>query len=148
MNREAPGARLLDAAEEVRLATRIERGDLDAKERMIESNLRLVHAVARAYRGSGVPLADLVQEGTVGLVRAVERVDHRGQVKCSTYAVGWIRRSLLDAIASSNVLRMPAKARQQLAAVRRAEAELKRIEAGGASDAAIAERTQLSSTTV
>ena len=140
--------KLLSAAEEIMLARRIERGDLQAKQRMIESNLRLVHAVARAYRGSSVPFADLVQEGTIGLVRAVERFDHRRGVKFSTYAVWWIRRSMLDAIASSNVIRMPAKASQQLAAVRRAEAELERIEPRRASDAAIAEHTQLSVTTV
>ncbi len=140
--------KLLSAAEEVMLARRIERGDLQAKQRMIESNLRLVHAVARAYRSSNVPFADLVQEGTIGLVRAVERFDHRREVKFSTYAVWWIRRSMLDAIASSNVIRMPAKASQQLAAVRRAEAELERIEPRRASDAAIAELTQLSVTTV
>ena len=140
--------KLLSAAEEIMLARRIERGDLQAKQRMIESNLRLVHAVARAYRGSSVPFADLVQEGTIGLVRAVERFDHRRGVKFSTYAVWWIRRSMLDAIASSNVIRMPAKASQQLAAVRRAEAELERVEPRRASDAAIAEHTQLSVTTV
>lgn len=148
MNREAPGARLLDAAEEVRLAKRIERGDLKAKERMIESNLRLVHAVARTYRGSAVPFADLVQEGTVGLVRAVERFDHHRGLKFSTYAVWWIRRSMLDAIAGSSVIRIPAKAQQQLAAVRRAEAELQRSGRPRATDAAIAERTQLRATTV
>jgi RNA polymerase primary sigma factor len=140
--------KLLSAAEEIMLAKRIERGDLQAKQRMIESNLRLVHAVARPYRGSSVPFADLVQEGTIGLIRAVERFDHRREVKFSTYAVWWIRRSILDAIASSNVIRMPAKANQQLAAVRRAEAELGRIEPRRASDAAIAEHTQLSVTTV
>jgi RNA polymerase primary sigma factor len=139
---------LLSPMEEVTLAKRIEQGDLQAKERMIESNVRLVHAVARAYRGSSVPFADLVQEGTIGLVRAVERFDHRREVKFSTYAVWWIRRSILDAIASSNVIRMPAKASQQLSAVRRAEAELERIELRRASDAAIAEHTQLSVTTV
>jgi RNA polymerase primary sigma factor len=140
--------KLLSAAEEIMLARRIERGDLHAKQRMIESNLRLVHAVARAYRRSSVPFADLVQEGTIGLVRAVERFDHRRGVKFSTYAVWWIRRSMLDAIASSNVIRMPAKASQQLAAVRRAEAELERLEPRRASDAAIADHTQLSVTTV
>jgi RNA polymerase primary sigma factor len=140
--------KLLSAAEEIMLAKRIERGDLQAKRRMIESNLRLVHAVAGPYRGSSVPFADLVQEGTIGLIRAVERFDHRREVKFSTYAVWWIRRSILDAIASSNVIRMPAKANQQLAAVRRAEAELERIEHRRASDATIAERTQLSVTTV
>jgi RNA polymerase primary sigma factor len=140
--------KLLSGAEETMLARRIERGDPRARQTMIESNLRLVHAVARAYRGSNVPFADLVQEGTIGLVRAVERFDHRREVKFSTYAVWWIRRSMLDAIASSNVIRMPAKASQQLAAVRRAEAELGRIEPRHASDAAIAERTQLSVRTV
>ena len=123
------------------LARRIERGDLQAKQRMIESNLRLVYAIARAYRGSSVPFADLVQEGTIGLVRAVERFDPRRGAKFSTDAVWWIRRSMLDAIASSNVIRMPAKASQQLAAVRRAEAELERVEPRRASDAAIAEHS-------
>jgi RNA polymerase primary sigma factor len=140
--------KLLSAAEEIMLARRIERGDLHAKQRMIESNLRLVHTVAGPYRGSSVPFADLVQEGTIGLIRAVERFDHRREVKFSTYAVWWIRRSILDAIASSNVIRMPPKASQQLAAVRRAEAELERIEPRRASDAEIAEHTQLSVTTV
>src|SRR5437588_5636849 len=140
--------RLLSAAEEVGLAKDIERGDLKAKERMIESNLRLVVAVARPYRGRGVAFADLVQEGTVGLIRAVERFDHRRGLKFSTYAVWWIRRSLLDAIAGSQVIRIPAKARQQLAAVRRTEAELKRHGPCRATDAAIAERTQLRATTV
>jgi RNA polymerase primary sigma factor len=138
----------LSAAEEITLARRIERGDLHAKQRMIESNLRLVHAVARAYRGTSIPFADLVQEGTIGLVRAVERFDHRRGVKFSTYAVWWIRRSMLDAVAGSNVIRMPAKASQHLAAVRRAEAELERLGPRRASDATIAERTQLSVTTV
>jgi RNA polymerase primary sigma factor len=140
--------RLLSAAEEVGLAKDIERGDLKAKDRMIESNLRLVFSVARSYRGRGVPFADLVQEGTLGLVRAVERFDHRRGLKFSTYAVWWIRRSLLDAIAASQVIRIPAKANQQLAAVRRAEAELERIGPRPASIVAIAERTGLSSRTV
>jgi RNA polymerase primary sigma factor len=144
----AGDVKLLSAAEEVMLARRIERGDLRAKQRMIESNLRLVHALARAYRASTVPFADLVQEGTIGLARAVERFDHQRGVKFSTYAVWWIRRSMLDAIANSHVIRMPAKASQQLAAVRRAEAELQRIEPRRASDAAIAQHTQLSVTTV
>ena len=92
----------------------IERGDLKAKERMIQSNLGLVRAIARTYRGGSAPFADLVQEGTIGLVRAVERFDHRRGVKFSTYAAWWIRRSMLDAIASSNVIRIPAKANEQL----------------------------------
>ena len=146
--RQLSPARLLSAAEEVELAKRIERGDLEAKERMIESNLRLVHAVARTYRGTGVESDDLVQEGTVGLVRAVERFDHRHGLKFSTYAVWWIRRSILDALAGSKVIRIPAKANRQLAAVRRAEAELHQIGPRGASDAEIAELTELSMATV
>ena len=107
------------------LARRIERGDLQAKQRMIESNLRLVHAVAAPYRGSSVPFADLVQEGTIGLIRAVERFDHRREVKFSTYAVWWIRRSLLDALAGSNVIRIPPKANRQLASVRHHQRQLR-----------------------
>jgi RNA polymerase primary sigma factor len=132
----------------VRLAKLIKHGDLGAKKRMIESNLVLVHAVAREYRGRGVQFEDLVQEGTVGLVRAVDRFDPRRGVKFSTYAVWWIRRSMFDALASSNVIRVPAKANQQLAAIHRAEAELERIGPQRASDWAIAERTQLSVATV
>ena len=98
---------VLSRADEIALAKRIERGDLKAKETMIESNLRLVHAVARTYRGSGVPYPDLVQEGTVGLVRAVELFDHRRGLKFSTYAVWWIRGSIHDALAASKVIRLP-----------------------------------------
>ena len=130
------------------LARRIERGDLAAMERMIESNMGLVLAIASSYRRSSVAFDDLVQEGTVGLIRAVERFDHRRGVKFSTYAGWWIRRSILDAIANSNVIRIPAKARQQLAAVRRAEAELDRLGPHHASDDALAEHTNLGVGTV
>jgi len=126
LSRRARVRRLLSAEEETQLARRIEAGDLRAKEEMIESNLRLVFAIARSYRGSGVPFADLVQEGTIGLVRAVERFDHRRGLKFSTYAVWWIRRYLLDAVAGSAMIRVPTKANQQLATVRRAEAEMGR----------------------
>src|SRR5690349_12526488 len=121
---------------------------MQAKERMIESNLGLVHAVARAYCGRGVPFDDLVQEATVGLVRAVKGFDHRRGLKFSTYAVWWIRHSILDALAGSNVIRIPAKANRQLAAVRQAEAELGRGDPRRASDAAIAEHTTLSTAIV
>ena len=146
--RTVPSRHLLSADEEVVLAKQIERGDLDAKARMVESNIRLVYAIARSYGGSTVPFDDLVQEGTVGLVRAVERFDHRRGLKFSTYAVWWIRRSILDVIASSNVIRIPAKAKRQLAAVDRIEAEFARAGPGRPSDAAIALRTQLSPATV
>jgi RNA polymerase primary sigma factor len=142
------GARLLSATEEVALARRIERGDRDAKESMIESNLRLVHAIARMHRRSSVPYADLVQEGTVGLVRAVERFDHRRGVRFSTYGVWWIRRSIIAAIAASDLIRLPDKVNRHFVAVRRAEEELERIRPRRPTDAEIAARTQLSMTTV
>jgi RNA polymerase primary sigma factor len=138
----------LSPAEEVSLAKRIERGDLEAKDRMVERNLRLVFMVARAHRGRGVPFADLVQEGTVGLVRAVERFDHRRGLKFSTYAVWLIRRSVLDAVADSRVIRMPSKASRQLAAVLHAQGELECICHRPASNESIAERTGLSTQTV
>jgi RNA polymerase primary sigma factor len=140
--------RLLSASEEITLARRIERGDLAAKETMIERNLGLVNAIASSYRRSSVAFDDLVQEGTVGLIRAVERFDHRRGAKFSTYAGWWIRRSILDAIANSNVIRIPAKANRQLGAVRRAEAELERLAPHQASDGAIAEQTDLGVGTV
>jgi RNA polymerase primary sigma factor len=140
--------RRLSRSDEIALTRRIECGDLKAKETMIESNLGLVRAVARTFRGSAVPFADLVQEGTIGLVRAVELFDHRRGTKFSTYAVWWIRRSMGDAIAGSNVIRVPSKANQQLAAVRRAEAQLERLGRRRASDAGIAEVTHLTATTV
>src|SRR5262249_5565354 len=98
---------LLSAADEAGLAMQIEQGDPAAKQRMIESNLRLVVSLARTYRGRGVPIADLVQEGTIGLIRAVERFDHRHGVKFSTYAAWWIRRSLRDAVAAARPPRFP-----------------------------------------
>jgi len=134
---------LLSAAEEVELAKRIEGGDLDAKRRMIESNVRLVFAVARSYRGRGVPLADLAQEGTIGLARAVEGFDYRRGCRLSTYAVWWIRRSLRDAVANADLIRIPVKAGQQLAAVRRVEADLERGGCRSATDAAIAAKAGL-----
>src|SRR5271166_6837767 len=143
MMRQLRRKRLLSATEERRLARRIERGDRDAREEMIECNLRLVIALAKSYRGRGMPFTDLVQEGTVGLVRAVERFDHRRGLKFSTYAVWWIRRSLLDAVGAARTIRIPVKAAQQLAAVRRAEAELERCGVRPAPAEAIAERTGL-----
>ncbi|HUA49923.1 MAG TPA: RNA polymerase sigma factor RpoD/SigA [Solirubrobacteraceae bacterium] len=134
----------MTTADETRLAKRIERGDVHAKQEMIECNLRLVFAVAKSYRGRGVQFEDLIQEGTVGLVRAVEGFDHRRGLKFSTYAVWWIRRSLLDAIEAGRTIRIPAKAAQQLAAIRRAEAEIERDGISSASTDAIAERTGLS----
>ncbi len=99
---------LLTAAEEVELAKRIERGDRAAKERMINSNLRLVVHNAHRYTGHGVPLGDLVQEGTIGLNRAVEKFDYRKGFKFSTYATWWIRQACQRAIANqSKTIRVP-----------------------------------------
>src|SRR5262245_48040816 len=130
------------------LARGIARGDMGAKDTMVESNLGLVHAVARRFRSSGVPLDDLVQEGTIGLTRAAGLFDPDRGVRFSTYAAWWIRRSIHDAIADSKVIRIPAKASRQLAAVRRAETELKRLGPGRATDVEIARLAELSVGTV
>ena len=140
-------APLLSSEDEVRLARRIERGDLAAKDALVTANLRLVNALAQHYRHLGVPLEDLVQEGAVGLIRAAEKFDHRRGVKFSTYAAWWIRRSIMDALTNERTIRLPQAAQQQLAAVRRAEHDLRRLHVV-ASDDAIAERAALSPGTV
>ena len=100
--------KLLTAAEEVELAKKIERGDRAAKERMINSNLRLVVHVARRYMGQGVSLGDLIQEGVIGLNRAVEKFDWRKGFKFSTYATWWIRQACQRAVANqSKTIRIP-----------------------------------------
>jgi RNA polymerase primary sigma factor len=110
---------LLTAAEEVELTKRVERGDKAAKERMINSNLRLVVSIARRYQGHGLPLGDLVQEGIIGLNRAVEKFDWRRGYKFSTYATWWIRQAVQRAVANqSKTIRVPvhvAERRQKLA---------------------------------
>jgi RNA polymerase primary sigma factor len=140
--------RLLTPADVTRLARRIERGDQAAKDEMIVSNLGLVHSLAARYTGRGAAFADLVQEGTVGLMRAVERFDHRRGVKFSTYAGWWIRRSLLDALSAERAISIPPVARRQIAAIERTRDELRRSGPRVATDEAIAERTGLSARAV
>jgi RNA polymerase primary sigma factor len=99
---------LLTASQEVALAKRIEKGDPAAKERMINSNLRLVVSIAKRYRGLGIPFLDLIQEGILGLNRAVEKFDWRRGYKFSTYATWWIRQSVQRAVANSaSTIRVP-----------------------------------------
>jgi len=116
---------LLTAAEELELAKAIERGDLGAKERLVNSNLRLVVSIARRYQGFGLPLPDLVQEAMLGLIRAVEKFDWRRGYKFSTYATLWIRQAIQRGLDNTGrPIRLPAHIAQQQRTLGRTEAEL------------------------
>jgi len=122
---EAGRYKLLTAAEEVALAKRIERGDASAKERMINSNLRLVISIARRYQGHGVPLGDLIQEGVIGLNRAVEKFDWRRGFKFSTYATWWIRQACQRAVSNqSTLIRIPTHVHERRVKLNRARQKL------------------------
>src|SRR5581483_2440479 len=117
--------KLLTAADEVTLAKRIERGDAAAKERMINSNLRLVVSIAKRYQGHDVPLLDLIQEGVIGLNRAAEKFDWRKGYKFSTYATWWIRQACQRAVANqSKTIRIPVHVQERRIKLNRASAEL------------------------
>jgi RNA polymerase primary sigma factor len=116
---------LLNAGQEVDLSKRIERGDLDAKELLINSNLRLVASYARHYEGHGMTLDDLVQEGMLGLIRASEKFDHRKGFRFSTYATLWIRQSITRGMGNTGTtIRLPIHVAQRMREIQRAEREL------------------------
>src|SRR5438093_2575769 len=122
---EAGRYKLLTAEEEVVLAKRIERGDKAAKDRMVNSNLRLVVSIAKKYQGHGLSLLDLIQEGIIGLIRAVEKFDWRRGYKFSTYATWWIRQAVQRGVANkSRTIRIPVHILERETKIVRAEREL------------------------
>jgi RNA polymerase primary sigma factor len=123
--RQIGDGRLLTPAEERELARRKDEGDLEAKQRLIEGNLRLVMSITRNYTRAGVPLLDLIQEGNLGLIRAVEKFDYTLGFKLSTYATWWIRQAISRALAEqSRTIRLPVHVADQVRKIQRARRTL------------------------
>ncbi len=135
------GGRLLDAQEEKDLSRRAHAGDVGARQRLIESNLRLVISIAKKYRGRGVPFEDLIQEGNAGLIRAVEKFDPEMGNRFSTYATWWIRQAVTRALADhGRTVRLPAHVVDALYRLRRAENSLSLELGRDATEEELAER--------
>ncbi len=142
--RELGQVELLDAGEEKKLARRVQRGDLEARERMIRGNLRLVVRIARDYNGLGLPLLDLINEGNIGLMTAVERFDPTRGAKLSTYASWWIKQSMRRALANqSKTIRLPVHIVEKICHIRRATFRLQELLGREPDDAEVAREMRI-----
>lgn len=142
--REIGQYRLLTSEEEVELARRAEKGDVEARDRLIQCNLRLVVSIAKKYVSSGLPMADLLQEGNQGLMKAVEKFDYRKGFRFSTYATWWIRQAISRGIANQQaMIRVPVHMNEMIIKVMRAARRLSRLKGEDVTHEEIAQDTQL-----